>query len=75
MAGVLQFHWLSPLLNGWVIAGTFPPSRLGNQWVVLAIDHLTNYVIAVVLPSGPSAEIANYFCITLSLNMKLHGCY
>lgn len=41
--------------------GPLPASPSKNRWVIVAIDHLTRYVVTAALPTGSSAEIANFF--------------
>ncbi|KAM7301434.1 putative histone demethylase [Ixodes scapularis] len=52
------------------LLGPFPPSTLGNRWIIVATDYLTRYVETKVLPSGTAVEVAKFFIESIFLR---HG--
>ncbi|KAM7307592.1 DDE-type integrase/transposase/recombinase [Ixodes scapularis] len=55
---------------GMDLLGPFPPSTMGNRWIIVATDYLTRYAETKALPSGTAVEVAKFFIESIVLR---HG--
>lgn len=44
--------------------GPFPLSKMGNRFVIIAIDYLTKWAIAQAIPNATTKEVVEFFCQT-----------
>ncbi|KAM7297212.1 DDE-type integrase/transposase/recombinase, partial [Ixodes scapularis] len=55
---------------GMDVPGPFPPSTMGNRWIIVATDYLPRYAETKALPSGTAVEVAKFFIESIVLR---HG--
>ncbi|OMJ26088.1 Pro-Pol polyprotein [Smittium culicis] len=70
---ITQLHPLSVptrAFSRWGIdfIGPYPKSRSGNKWILLAIEHSTNMVVAKALPEANTTNVANFIYNEILIN-------